>query len=99
MVVYRDPHGAPSGCPTCPTTSTSAISTPPDTRRSPVLLHADDTTPVPSKSEKIRYALEAPAGWFAAQNLTPGAQLAISAAGGAVSSPRGFRAQDFVDGK
>jgi uncharacterized membrane protein (UPF0127 family) len=58
-------------------------------------LRANDTTPAPSKSESIRYALETPAGWFAAQGLKPGATLDLAALARAVES-RGFRAKDFV---
>lgn len=63
-----------------------------------VLLRANDTTPVRSESESIRYALEAPAGWFAAQGLKPGAPLDLAALARAVEA-RGFRARDFVSGK
>lgn len=58
-------------------------------------LHANDTTPVPSKSDSIRYALETPAGWFAAQGLKPGATLDLAALARAVEA-RGFRAKSFV---
>ena len=58
-------------------------------------MKANDTEVVHSRSEAVRYALEAPAGWFAAQGLAPGAQLDLAALAKAVES-RGFRASDFV---
>lgn len=60
-----------------------------------VRLRADDETPVPSASERIRFALEAPAGKLAALGLKRGAQLDLAALAAAVRA-RGFRAEDFI---
>ncbi len=63
-----------------------------------VRLRANDTNPVPSKSGNIRYVVEAPAGWFAAQGVKPGAQLDLSALARAIRT-RGFAEKGFVDAK
>ena len=60
-----------------------------------VRLRANDPSAVPSDSEKIRYVLEAPAGWFDAKGLKRGSKLDLTAVANAVSA-RGFRAADFV---
>ncbi len=60
-----------------------------------VRLRANDATPVDSASPAIRYVLEAPAGWFAANGLGKGAALDMNAAAAAIRA-RGFAAEDFV---
>jgi uncharacterized membrane protein (UPF0127 family) len=37
-----------------------------------------DETPVVSRSDRIRFALEVPRGWFAQRGLTPGARLDLA---------------------
>lgn len=60
-----------------------------------VKLRANDETPVPSQSEKVRFVMEAPAGWFAGAGLKPGAKLALSDAAAAVNA-RGFQASYII---
>lgn len=61
-------------------------------------LRANDTEPVASESSRVRYALETPAGWYAAQGLKPGAKLDLAALAAALEA-RGFRAKDFTPAK
>ena len=61
-------------------------------------LKAKDTDPVHSESDQVRYALETPPGWYAAQGLKAGDRLDLAALAAAISA-RGFRAGDFVSDK
>lgn len=61
-------------------------------------LRANDTDPVASDTDTVRYALETPPGWFAVRGLKPGAHLDLTELTSAIES-RGFRAKDFVPAK
>lgn len=58
-------------------------------------LRANDTTPVRSRSDAIRYVVEAPAGWFAGQGLRPGAALDLNELAAGIRA-RGFAEKAFV---
>lgn len=60
-----------------------------------VLLKANDLEAVPTTSDNIRYALEAPAGWFAKHGLVPGAKLDLDRLASAIRS-RGFESKAFI---
>ena len=61
-------------------------------------LRAEDLEPVDTKSENIRYAVEAPAGWYADHGVRPGAKLDLAALARAIRD-RGFPEKDFADAK
>lgn len=60
-----------------------------------VRLKAEDLTIVPSASFRIRFALETPAGWYAANGVRPGARLDLTALRAAIAA-RGYRHADFI---
>ncbi len=62
-----------------------------------VRLRANDATPVPSDSDRIRYVLEAPAGWFSAHGLKRGARLSLAEPAAGITR-RGFPAAEFIPG-
>ncbi len=58
-------------------------------------LYAEDPSTVPSRSDRIRYVIELPEGWFEKNHITPGAQLDLPAVRAAISA-RGFSPEKFL---
>lgn len=59
------------------------------------VLLAQDPSSMPSRSNRIRYVIELPEGWFERNGVAPGAQLDLAAVRAAIAA-RGFQPERFL---